>query len=265
MSALVPILLLATAAPVWRVLQPGVEYARLRLAEKPAAGDGLLEVVRIDPERAPLRAFLVSRVEDSRRAGEWAASHRLAAVVNAGMYAKDSRTHVGFARSGPRQSAPWHPDYRSALVFGPRRKGLPAAAVLDLDAPDARRACDDYDTVLQNLRLLKGKGTNVWSASARAWSEAAVAQDSRGRILFLFSRMPMTMKAFGDRLLALGLGVERAMHMEGGPEASLSVHAGGVDLDLNGCLETGFVEHEGEAACTGQWPLPNVVGVARAP
>jgi hypothetical protein len=50
-----------------------------------------------------------------------------------------------------------------------------------------------------------------------------------------------------------------AMHVEGGPEASLSIHAGGVDLDLNGSYETGFNENEGEKS---QWPIPNVLGVA---
>ena len=50
------------------------------------------------------------------------------------------------------------------------------------------------------------------------------------------------------------------MHVEGGPEASLSIHAGGIDLDLNGSYETSFNENDGEKK---QWPLPNVLGVAR--
>jgi len=47
---------------------------------------------------------------------------------------------------------------------------------------------------------------------------------------------------------------------EGGPEASLSIHAGGVDLDLNGSYETGFNENDDEIS---QWPIPNVFAVAR--
>ena len=42
-------------------------------------------------------------------------------------------------------------------------------------------------------------------------------------------------------LLALPLGVVAAMHLEGGPEASLSIHAPGIDLDLAGSYETGFL------------------------
>ena len=57
---------------------------------------------------------------------------------------------------------------------------------------------------------------------------------------------------FNERLRALPLGIVRAMHVEGGPEASLSIHAGGIDLDLAGSYETGF--HENDSNET-QWPI----------
>ena len=60
--------------------------------------------------------------------------------------------------------------------------------------------------------------------------------------------------------LALPLGLSAAMHVEGGPEASLSVHAGGIDLDLNGSFETGFNENESQVR---QWPIPNVLATPR--
>jgi hypothetical protein len=50
------------------------------------------------------------------------------------------------------------------------------------------------------------------------------------------------------------------MHLEGGPEASLSIHVPGLDLDLCGSYETGFLEDESNKE---QWPLPNVIGVLR--
>jgi hypothetical protein len=50
------------------------------------------------------------------------------------------------------------------------------------------------------------------------------------------------------------------MHVEGGPEASLSVHSGGVELDLCGSFETGFVSDDANPL---QWPIPNVIGVVK--
>ena len=65
---------------------------------------------------------------------------------------------------------------------------------------------------------------------------------------------------FNEKLLSLPLGIVRAMHVEGGPEASLSIHAGGVDLDLCGSYETGFYDHTN----TRLWAIPNVLGVMKA-
>jgi hypothetical protein len=76
--------------------------------------------------------------------------------------------------------------------------------------------------------------------------------------LFIFSRAPYTMRDFNILLLSLPLDIEGAMHLEGGPEASLSIHVAGLDLDLCGSYETGFVEDESNVV---QWPIPNVLGV----
>ena len=91
---------------------------------------------------------------------------------------------------------------------------------------------------------------------------AAIAIDGKGRILFLFSREPFTMWEFNRMLLTTPLDVKRAMHAEGGPEASLSIHAGGVELDLSGSFETGFNENNTNPR---QWAIPNVLGVSAPP
>ena len=69
------------------------------------------------------------------------------------------------------------------------------------------------------------------------------------------------MRDFNRLLLALPLDIQQAMHLEGGPEASLSIHVPGLDLDLCGSYETGFLEDESNRE---QWPLPNVIGVLRS-
>jgi hypothetical protein len=70
------------------------------------------------------------------------------------------------------------------------------------------------------------------------------------------------MAALSKLLLGLPLGILRAMHLEGGPEASLTIRAGGVRLHLAGSYETRFNENDKNRT---QWRLPNVLGVRRAP
>jgi len=254
----------------WRTLADGVEYATFTLATEPESGDGLLHVVRIDPSRAELRALVASAGDGkSRTAQGWLKEGGLAVAINAGMYQSDGRSNVGYFRSGAHQNnARWNA-YRSAFAFGPRRGGIPAAVLVDLDPPDSGRSAAaqaaldrDYDTVIQNLRLIKGTASGVWSPGAKRWSEAAIAEDDRGHILFLFARTPLSMSDWIERVLALPLHVARAMHVEGGPLASLSIRAGDLSLDLAGSFESGFSPYDRNAR---QAPIPNVIGVRASP
>jgi hypothetical protein len=247
-------LLALAAAPEtvgWRTLQPGVELAQVG----PEATR--LYLVRIDPKRAALQAVMASATDGQpRTAAEWCRTRKLAVAINMGMYRDDKRTNAGHAHAPGHANNPrWNPKYNSALGLGAR-----AAVMLDLDVAGARERLADYGTVVQNLRLIRAPGRGVWSQQERRWSEAAVALDKDGRVIFAFSRSPHSMYDFNQRLLGLPLGISAAMHVEGGPEASLSIHTGGVDLDLNGSYETGFNENDDERA---QWPIPNVLAVRR--
>jgi hypothetical protein len=250
----------AGAEALWKRLLPGVEYATLSMPGPVTHGDGLLHVVRIDPATAELRLVMSSEPDPRvRTAKQWCLERGLAVAINAGMFQTDFRTHVGFLRSGGSvNSRRWLSKYNSVLAFGPKHPGLPKLVLLDREGLD-EKSLEPYDTVLQNLRLIRGPGVNAWARSERRWSEAAIAADRQGRLLFLHCRSPFSMHQFNAAVLALPLGIVRAMHAEGGPEASLSIHAGGVELDLAGSYETGFTEHDRNAE---QWQLPVVLGVA---
>lgn len=251
----------APVAVSWRELQPGLEYACVAMPGKADIGDGRLHVVRVDPAVAKLGAFLaLEQATGSRTASRWCKERRLAAAINLGMF-QPSLANVGYARHAGRVNNPAWNGYRSALAFDGSEPGLPAVRWADLDAPPGAPGLVGYGTVIQNLRLIRSPGSGVWAPARKRWSEAAVAIDTHARILFLFCRSPYPMHEFCRGVLALPLHLVQAMHVEGGPEASLSVHAGGVDLDLCGSYETGFREDD---ANDSQWPIPNVLGVARA-
>lgn len=255
---LLALLLVATPSP-WKALREGVEQAELTFDAKTKA---TLHVVRIDPAKAELDFGLASREGGGKRtASKWADERGYVATVNAGMFETDHVSNVGRLVAGTHQNNPaWKSAYQSALVFGPVKAGLPKAQVLDLDEPGAKELVAQYTSMVQNLRLIKSPGVSVWKKNGRAWSEAAIAQDQQGRLLFLFTRAPFQMAEWNEKLLALPLDVVRAFHVEGGPEASLSVHAGGVRSEWCGSYETGFTENDGNPE---QWELPNVIGVKK--
>ena len=248
----------------WRSVATGVDYAAITLQPKPSIGDGVLHVVRVDPSKAGVRSLAISQAGGrTRTARQWREEHKLVAVINAGMYETDFSTHTGFFRIGEHvNSSRWVKSYQSVLVLGPRKAGLPAADVRDAVSGAGSGAHDDYGTVIQNLRLIRGPGVNVWKENKKRWSEAAIALDRDGKLLLLFCRSPFSMHELNEVLLASPLGIVRAMHVEGGPEASLSLKGGGIELDLSGSYETGFVENDDNKE---QWPLPNVIGITAGP
>jgi hypothetical protein len=247
----------------WQALQPGLEHAVVIVpAHRDLPIDGQLHLVRIDPARAPLEAVMAGAGDGrARTAAEWCRDRKLAVAINMGMYREDKRTNSGYARAPGYVNNPrWAAKYKTALAFGSVGHGAPTVLMADLDDPGDKERLGAYGTVVQNLRLIRAPGRGVWGKQERRWSEAAVGMDKDQRIIFVFSRYPYSMKELTDALLALPLGVTSAMHVEGGPEASLSIHSGGVDLDLNGSYETGFNENDDEQR---QWPIPNVLGVPR--
>jgi Phosphodiester glycosidase len=247
----------AGEAPKWRAVADGVEYAALSASPR-----DVFHVVRVDAGKAHLRAVMASAHDKHpRTAAAWCDREKLVAAINLGMFLDDGVSNVGFARAGAHVNQKrWNGKYQSVLAFGPRRAGVAPAALVDLDAPGGRERLDDYDTVVQNLRLIRAPGAGTWGAQARRWSEAAVAIDRAGRVLFVFARAPHSMLEFNRALLALPLDVVAAMHVEGGPEASLSVR-GAIKLDLMGSFETGFNENESVGE---QWAIPNVLAVEAA-
>lgn len=242
----------AGAQPVeWKKLQTGVELAIFPRA---------LYVVRIDPARAKLRAGLASEGVQPKTAGEWCRTAKYAVAINMGMFQLDHRSNVGYLRNGKHLNNRRWNKYQSVLALNPAGNTLPSLLWLDLDQKNRPPELDRYGIVVQNLRLIASPGRNVWAKNDKKWSEAALAADANGRLLFVFSREPHTMRDFNERLLKLPIGITRAMHVEGGPEASLSIHVPGFDLDLCGSYETGFLPDDSNR---DQWPLPNVLGVLR--
>jgi len=162
-------------AAMWTEIATGVEYTSIQLVQKPECGDGLLHVVRIDPQQAILVVATAKGSDGKlRSAGEWCAKERLAAAINLGMFQKDYRTHVGFARiRGGSHSRAWN-HYQAALVFDPLRKGLAPARIADLDEVWVR--LDAYEKDLVWLRY--GQKVSIEA-------EALPGELLQGRISFI--------------------------------------------------------------------------------
>ncbi len=251
----------ASADGRFTAISKGVEYGICSSGSNGSA-ESKVHIVRIDPARAKLGLVLASEKKaGNRTVSDWCRDYKMVAAINAGMYLTDYKTNVGYLRNGNYvQNKKWNRKYLSVLAFNPKVPGIAPAVLVDVDTQDPGRILDklnNYESVVQNLRLLKGNGVNVWGLSEKRWSESAIGIDQQGRILFIFCRSPYTMRQFNDMIKSLGIGVTRMMHLEGGPIASMSIRSAAISLDLAGSFESNS-DSEGSGS---QLPVPNVIGV----
>jgi hypothetical protein len=250
------------AATPWHTLAPGMELRVLTAKTPSLAGDSKITVLRIDPKLWQLEFMGISRTGEARghTGREWCEKHKLAAAINAGMFDTDYKTHLGYLAAGDHLNNRRINRYQSVAAFDPRRASLPRFHIFDIDVPGTTipGILRDYASAVQNLRLVKRPGSNQWGRQGRSWSEAALGEDSAGRILFIFSRSPFSMHDFNRELLAANIGLVAAQHLEGGPEAQLYLRVGQVEMELFGSYETSFREDNSNAT---PWPVPNVLGV----
>jgi hypothetical protein len=230
-------------------------------------GDARITVLRIDPELWDLELVGISLRGDAspRTAQEWCKTHQLSAGINAGMFATDYKTHVGYLGFRGHVNSSHVNSYKSVAAFDPRDgRRLPRFRIFDLDEPGVtlQTILRDYASAVQNLRLIKRPGSNVWPQQPKKWSPAVLGEDAAGRILFIFSRSPFSMYDLNQELLTSGIDLVAAQHLEGGSQAQLYVNAGPVELEMFGSYETTVKEDEGNRQ---SWPIPNVLGVRRKP
>lgn len=243
----------------WTTLETGLEYARYFVSHD---GEGEpAHILRIDPDHWRFRLLSKKEYGAPRTAAKWAEQFGLVAAVNAGMYQEDYVSNVGYMRGPETDNNPHVNAYKSAFAFA-SREGRAAPRLYDLDVTPFNEITDRYEGIIQNLRLIKRPGENRWARQERRWSEVALAQDDQGRLLFLFLHTPMTMHAFNARLLQSPLGIVAAQHLEGGPEASLSIRHPELTIDLFGSYETNLDDHE---LLRSPWAIPNVLGIVRKP
>lgn len=249
----------------WKAIAAGMELGWIVAKSPSTVGDSRIAVVRIDPGAWELE--LVSRSQTGEATGhtarEWARIHDFVLATNAGMFGSDFLTHIGYMEYRGHVNPRGINSYQSVAAFDPRDpKKDPPFRIFDLDAPgitieSIRR---DYASLVQNLRLIKRPGANRWSEQARKWSEAALGEDTEGRILFVFSRSPFSMRTINGELLSAGIGLVALQHLEGGPEAQIYLHVGDIELEALGSYESSYEEDDGN---TIAWPIPNVLGVKK--
>jgi hypothetical protein len=251
--------------PAWKQIDEGLHYCDFKAPIRSNTGDSKILIVRIDPKQFEFRLLSISELATGSPAltvRGWAEKYQLTGAINAGMFQTDLKSNVGYMKNYSHWNNPTiHKTYASVFAFNPKKAELPSAMIYDTDVKDTKQVIAEYHSVIQNLRLIKRPGLIRWAQQEKRWSEAALGQDQDGNILFIFSGSPYTMHELSKILLALPIKLECAMHLEGGPAASLFLRHNNVELSRVG-------RHELASIVVGDksnefLPIPNVIGIVK--
>jgi uncharacterized protein YigE (DUF2233 family) len=242
----------------WQKIDTGLFFTKV-----PIQGqlDSIL-VIKIDPHHYKIRLLCAGeQSHENLNARQWAKKYDLIGVVNAGMFQTDHKSNVGYMQNftyfnNPKENS----QYLSVAAFNPKNKKFQPFRIFDLDEESFEKIKKNYNTIIQNLRLIKRPGENRWSQQSNKWSEVALGEDRDGNMLFIFSRAPLSMHDFNKTLLTAQINIVCAQHLEGGPEASLYFRHKNISFSLVGSYETSFNENESNVDF---WPIPNVIGIQK--
>jgi hypothetical protein len=262
LAASVFLVAFSVCADMWMQFDKGLHVGEFRSPQKSIFRNSIITIIKIDPDRF---TFKLLCAKESGLKGmpvkTWCRKFKLLGGVNAGMYQTDFLSNVGYMKNFTHiNNARVASRFLSVFACNPVMEGMKRAKVFDIDETDMSDIIKKYNTVIQNLRLIKRNGENRWSKQLKIWSEVALGENSKGNILFIYSPVPYSMHEFNEILLALPVDVLCAQHLEGGPEASLYFKYKDFEIEKCGHRRSRFDETDQGCEMAA---IPNVLGFSR--
>lgn len=227
--------------------------------------DKTISVLRIDPNHYQLRLLCASEHDKTpKTVKQWCEEFGLVAGINAGMFQSENRLrNVGLMRNFEHvNNGRLGGAFGAVLAFNRKEDAVPEVQIIDRYNQDLEGLMPKYNSLAQCYRIISAKQTNCWAPKDRIYSMVAVGIDKQGNVLFLFTRAPYSIHDFGNIILALPINLHNAMYLEGGPEATLFVSAGDLNIEKFGSYETDFWADDTNNRA---WAVPNVIGVCPKP
>lgn len=246
---------------LWQKLSEGLELGFFHSPHPSETGDSMIRVLRIEPARYKLRLLNASASENGRplSAKDWCRQNGLVAAINASMYQADLRASVSLMRTKSHINNPRLSKDMAILSFDRHSPDVPLVKIIDRQCDDFKTWKKKYKTLIQSIRMISCKGKNVWAQQSQKWSTAAIAVDHLERVLFIHVGSLYSTHDLINILKKLPLNIDRAMYVEGGPQAQLYINSGIHEYEFVGSYK---IEIEENMNALFPRPIPNVVGIS---
>ena len=248
-------------------LSQGLSYQIFNPINEEGFDNSEIIIIKINPNFYNINLLSADQYNhENLTVKEWSKKYDLIISINAGMFQKDYTSKVGYMKQFSYINNPYINNYQSIAAFNPKDSTKTKFKIYDiekyngkLDNKKIREIISNYNSVIQNLRLIKRPAENRWSQQQKKWSEIALGEDIDGNMLIIFCRSPYSMYDLNNLLLELPIDIMCAQHLEGGPEASLYLKYKDIELVYVGGYETSFLNDTN----FGLWKIPNIIGISK--
>jgi exopolysaccharide biosynthesis protein len=251
-----------TSGPLtWIAPAPGFEVAELGVLAGGAEVDKLL-VARIDPARFKFEVHAAP--EAARELGDWMKVTGAVLIINGSYFARDGQPATPVVSRGQPMGPKAYGTKHGAFVVG---TGGPQ--VFDLGKrrwQDAFRGATEAMVSFPMLIGADGKSRAQNSDPTRLANRSFIGQDSNGRIIVGTTKTgSFSLDRFATFLAGSGLGLTRALNLDGGPPACQAVKIGTIARTV--CSNSETSSDAGQLRALGQlfgqrpWGLPIVLAV----
>lgn len=249
-------------ADIWVQVDKGLHFGKFQSPKRSILNNSIITIIKISPDRYTFKLLCAKEIGlRGMPLKVWCRRFKLLGGVNAGMYQTDLLSNVGYMKNFNHiNNSRIASKFLSVFACNPVREGMKRAKIFDIDETDMKDVIKKYNTVVQNLRLIKREGENRWSKQSKIWSEAALGEDREGNILFIYSRIPYSMYEFNEILLTLPIDILCAQHLEGGPEASMYFKYKDFEIEKYGSYDSSFNEADNSP---GAADIPNIIGFSQ--
>ena len=248
-------------------IDEGLSYQIFQAKKKSDISESEIIIIKIDPNLYNINLFSANQYNHGNlTVEEWAERYNLIISLNAGMFQEDYSSNVGYMKEFNYINNPYINSYQSIAAFNPKDSTEKQFKIFDIEKyngkinkNEIRDIISNYNSVIQNLRLIKRPAENRWSQKKEKWSEIALGEDKNGNMLLIFCRSPYSMHDLNNILIDLPINIMSAQHLEGGPEASLYLKHKNIELSYVGSYETSFWDNNNFIF----WKLPNIIGISK--
>lgn len=246
---------------LWKTVDQGLFIGEFDSPQKSKNEDSKITIVKVDPKFFSFKLLCASEHGKLRMtANKWCQTHNLICAVNAGMYQKNGITNVGYMKNFNHINNPRLANtYQAVLAFNRIESTIPEIQIIDLRCQDFKKLQFQYQTLIQNIRMVSCQQENVWSKQDKTYGMAVFGIDKSGNALLIFTESPYSGYDFINILLSLPISIYNAMYLEGGPEANLYFSINEFQLERIGRYAT---DNESNTLAASR-PIPNVIGIVK--